>query len=146
MTQIKQDLHRILHPPLSPPIKGGIKEGYLSVKICVICGLISFLFFTLIDSSFSQSEPPPRITVTPKQVNLGVMKKDEVKLYKVIIGNIEKGDLYITNISAPNEKTGISRSKNTIKPGKKIELTFFYRAINIEKIKVHVFITSNDPK
>jgi len=146
MTQIKQDLHRILHPPVSPLIKGGIKEGYLSVKICVICGLISFLFFTLIDSSFSQSEPPPRITVTPKQVNLGVMKKDEVKLYKVIVGNKGKGNLYIANIPAPNEKTGISLSKNAIKPGKKVELTFFYRGIDTGKIKDFVSIESNDPK
>src|SRR3990172_10231157 len=104
------------------------------------------LLIALTLASISQSEPPPRITVTPKQVNLGVMKKDEVKLYKVIVGNKGKGNLYITNIPAPNEKTGISLSKNAIKPGKKIELTFFYRAINIGKINEHVFINSNDPK
>ena len=74
------------------------------------------------------------------------MKKDEVKLYKVIVGNKGKGDLYITNIPAPNEKTGISLSKNAIKPGRKIELTFFYRGIDIGIIKDYVSIESNDPK
>jgi len=125
-----------------------IKAKYFfkkSIKICVICGLISFLFFTLTDSSFSQSEPPPQITVTPKKVDLGLMKKNEVKLYKIIVGNKGKGDLYITNIPAPNE-TGISLAKNSIKPGKKIELTFFYKGIDAGKIKDYVSIKSNDPK
>lgn len=98
------------------------------------------------DKSFSQSEPPPRISVTPKQVDLGIVKKNEVRLYKVIVGNKGKGNLYITNISAPNEKTGISLSKNAIKPGKKVELTLFYRGIDKGKIKDYVSIESNDPK
>ena len=104
------------------------------------------LLIALTLASISQSEPPPRITVTPKQVNLGVMKKDEVKLYKVIIGNKGKGNLYITNIPSPNEKTGIPLNKNAIKPGKKIELTFFYKGIDIGIIKDYVSIESNDPK
>lgn len=109
---------------------------------------ISIVFFLLASGELASfaADAQPKITVTPKQVNLGVMKKDEVKLYKVIIGNKGKGDLYVTNIPAPNEKTGISLSKNAIKPGKKIELTFFYRATNIGKINDHVFIISNDPK
>lgn len=107
---------------------------------------IAFFLFASGELASFAADPQPKITVAPKQVNLGVMKKNEVKLYKVIIGNKGKGDLYITNIPAPNEKTGISLSKNAIKPGKKIELTFFYRAINIGKINDHVFITSNDPK
>ncbi len=108
------------------------------------CSLLIALILS--GSSFSQSEPPPRITVAPKQVDLGIVKKNEVKLYKVIVGNKGKGDLYIANIPAPNEKTGIPLNKNAIKPGKKIELTFFYRATNIGKINDHVSIESNDPK
>ncbi len=98
------------------------------------------------ENSFSRSEPPPRIIVAPKQVNLGIMKKNEVKLYKVIVRNAGKGYLYIANIPAPNENTGIPLNRNAIKPGKKIELTFFYRAVDTGKIKDHVSIESNDPK
>ncbi len=107
--------------------------------------IVFFLFASGELASFA-ADPQPKITVAPKQVNLGVMKKDEVKLYKVIVGNKGKGDLYITNIPAPNEKTGISLSKNAIKPDKKVELTFFYRGIDTGKIKDYVFIESNDPK
>lgn len=107
---------------------------------------IAFFLFASGELASFAADPQPKITVAPKQVDIGIVKKDEVKLYKVIIGNKGKGDLYITNIPAPNENTGISLSKNAIKPGKKIELTFFYRATNIGKINEHVFINSNDPK
>lgn len=117
-----------------------------SVKSVFHFALILIFMFILEGSSFSQSEPPPRITVTPKQVNLGVMKKDEVKLYKIIVGNKGKGNLYITNIPSPNEKTGVPLNKNAIKPGKKVELTFFYRGIDTGIIKDYVSIESNDPK
>lgn len=107
---------------------------------------IAFFLFTFGELATYAADSPPKITVTPMQVNLGVMKKDEVKLYKVTVGNRGKGNLYITNIPAPNEKTGIPLAKNAIKPGKKIELTLFYKGIDTGKIKDYVFIESNDPK
>jgi hypothetical protein len=108
--------------------------------------LIAFSLFALGGQVSYAADHPPKITVAPSHVNLGIMKKDEVKLYKVVVGNKGKGNLYITNIAAPNEKTGIPLSKNAIKPGKKVELTFFYRGIGKGKIKDNITIESNDPK
>ncbi len=111
----------------------------------IYCLILITVFILSIQISYA-SEPQPKITITPKKVNLGIMKKNETKFYKVVVENTGKGDLYITNIPAPNEKTGISLSKNAIKPGKKVELTFFYRGIDTGKIKDFVSIESNDPK
>jgi hypothetical protein len=140
MTQIKRIFTDFKNKSFNP------RQSVSSVSSVFRFVLIPIFILALAGSSFSQSEPPPRIIVTPTQVNLGIMKKNEVKLYKVIVRNAGKGDLYITNIPAPNEKTGVPLSKNAIKPGKKIELTFFYKAVDKGKIKDFVSIESNDPK
>jgi hypothetical protein len=106
--------------------------------------LILFFIFTFTSRSSFSDAPAPKINIAPQEVDLKIMKKNEVKYYKIIVGNTGKGDLYIYNVHAPNEKTGLPLNKNAIKPGKKIELTFFYKATINGKIKDYVYINSND--
>ncbi|MEK6545926.1 MAG: DUF1573 domain-containing protein [Nitrospinota bacterium] len=114
------------------------KAKYLVIPII----FLSILFVV----SQSLSGNLPRITIIPKEINLGFMKKGEAKLYKVIIGNSGDGDLFISNINAPNEESGIPLNKKAIKPGKKVEITFFYKTTASGKFKDHVLIKSNDPE
>jgi hypothetical protein len=100
---------------------------------------------TLKEKELDISLPSPSISVTPTSINLGKLKIGDTVFYKVIVGNKGEGDLLITNQLVPNEN-GVYLGSKPIKKGKRIEMTFVYRAVEKGKINESVSIASNDPK
>jgi len=86
----------------------------------------------------------PVIKVTPMGVNLGKMRKGDEKEYKVVVENTGDGELFIVNIHNVNE-TGIPLSHKPIGKGKKVEITFFYKALSKGVVKDSVLLQTNDP-
>jgi hypothetical protein len=86
----------------------------------------------------------PAIEVSPKSVNLGNLKMGDVVFYKVIIANMGDGELFVTNLPT-RDKNGTYLGAKPIAKGKKVEVTFFYKASEKGKINDFVTIESNDP-
>ncbi len=89
--------------------------------------------------------PPPKIIVTPQEVNVGKIIQGKVAVYRLVIANMGDGDLYITNIGAQNEN-GLALNKKTIRPGKKVEITAMYKPEKKGRFEEFLIIKSNDPK
>ncbi len=67
--------------------------------------------------------PQPSISVRPKNLHLGKIKRGVRVLYRFIIENRGEGDLYIRNFKNKGGLNNTSLDKKAIKKGKKIEIT-----------------------
>lgn len=89
---------------------------------------------------------PPEIVVFPMEINLGVMKLGVGARFRITIGNKGDENLYITNLGAPNQESGLPLYKKPIKKNKKIELTASHTPKEKGKFEEYITINSNDPK
>ncbi len=89
---------------------------------------------------------PPEIVVAPMEINLGVMKLGQGARFRITIGNKGDENLYIMNLDAPNQKSGLPLYKKPIKKNKKIELTASHTPKEKGKFEEYITISSNDPK
>ncbi len=89
---------------------------------------------------------PPEIVIAPMEINLGVMKLGQGARFRITVGNNGDENLYITNLDAPNQKSGLPLYKKPIKKNMKIELTASHTPEEKGKFEEYITISSNDPK
>ncbi len=99
---------------------------------------------TLDQGRVAISAPTPSIRVIPESVDLGKLKEGGAVAYKIVVENAGDGELFIQNVMERND-AGVPLSHKPIGKNKKVEITFFYRAMEKGGIKEEVVIHSNDP-
>jgi hypothetical protein len=90
---------------------------------------------------------PPVIEVSTHELNFPMLAPNAKKSQNVVIRNIGKRELEITDLQVFDASVGVHLKKRVLKPGAKtkLKITLYGNQLNRQKRDPRVMIISNDP-
>ncbi|MBO5741146.1 MAG: DUF1573 domain-containing protein, partial [Bacteroidaceae bacterium] len=90
---------------------------------------------------------PPAVELSAKEFTLPSLAENEKKSVKVVVKNVGKSDLEITDLQVFNSALGVQLKKRVLKPGAstKMKITAYGKFLKKVKGTPRVLMITNDP-